>query len=331
MPMLIPTFLATSVCAAAVTWAVMPAVSRLAQRIGAIDKPVWRSSHETPTPRLGGLGIVAGAMAGVAALLLASYIGGIRAEMPATLERTLDIPPTAWLGLLIGGWMIFIMGLIDDISAMEAKHKLAVQIVGALIVAGSGCSVLGFELGGFSMGLGWLAIPAACIWFLTTTNAVNLMDGVDGLVGGLSAVTFSVCAIVSAASGNWILANVCAIWAAACAGYLPHNWNPARIFMGDCGSQLVGALQGVMVLLTFQNAQGELNLPCALLMMLIPIGDMSRVILSRLSQGKHIFSADRGHLHHMLLDLKLRPRQICGILWAGHALTAILAAALFLS
>lgn len=331
MTMLYSSFLATALCAATVTWAVMPAVGRLAQRIGAIDEPVWRSSHKTPTPRLGGLGIVFGGLAGVSALLLSSYFGGPNTEVAASLELTRKVDPSAWFGLLIGGWMIFIMGLLDDITSMSAKNKLAVQIVGTFIIAISGCSVLGLDFAGYSMELGWLAIPATCFWLLSTTNAVNLMDGVDGLVGGLSAVTFAACAVVSASCGNWALASVSAVWAASCAGYLPHNWNPARIFMGDCGSQLVGALQGVMVLLTFQDSQGNLNIPCALLLMLIPIGDMARVIASRLSQGKKIFSADRGHLHHILLDLKLRPRQICGILWAGHALTAALAALLFLS
>lgn len=329
--MLYSSSLIIAASAAIVTWAVMPAVGRLAQRIGAIDKPVWRSSHKTPTPRLGGLGIVCGGLAGVAGLLLSSYIGADSSDAVTFQQDFRVVAPSAWFGVLVGGWMIFIMGLLDDISTMSAKNKLAVQIVGTLIMAIAGCSALGLDIAGFSVGLGWLSIPVTCFWLLSTTNAVNLMDGVDGLVGGLSSITFLACAFVSALSGNWVLASVAAIWAAACAGYLPHNWNPARIFMGDCGSQLLGALQGVLVLLTFQDAQGHLSIPCALLMLLIPLGDMTRVILSRLSQGKKIFSADRGHLHHLLLDLKLRPRQICGILWTGHALTAFLAALLFLS
>lgn len=328
--MLYSSFLVTAACAALVTWTVMPGVGRLAKRIGAIDEPVWRSSHKEPTPRLGGLGIVFGGLAGVAGLLLSSYIGAGGSNLPTSIQDFKGVAPGAWLGVLVGGWMIFIMGLLDDISAMPAKNKLAVQMIATLIMAVSGCSMIGLEIAGFSAGLSWLSIPVACFWLLSTTNAVNLMDGVDGLVGGLSAITFAACAFVSAACGNWILASVAAIWAAVCAGYLPHNWNPARIFMGDCGSQLLGALQGVLVLFTFQNAQGNLSLPCALLMLLIPIGDMTRVILSRLSQGKKIFAADRGHLHHLLLDMKLRPRQICGVLWAGHALTAALAAFLFL-
>lgn len=324
-------FLAMALCAGFVTWGVMPAVGRLARKIGAIDEPVWRSSHKTPTPRLGGLGIVCGGLAGVAGLLLSSYIGAPSPEADVLHASYKHVAPSAWLGVLIGGWMIFIMGLLDDISTMAAKSKLAVQIVGTLIMAVAGCSVMGMGAAGFTFGLGWLAIPITCFWLLTTTNAVNLMDGVDGLVGGLSGITFAACAAVSAASGNWVLASVSAIWAASCAGYLPHNWNPARIFMGDCGSQLLGALQGVIILMTFQNAQGVLNLPCAILMLLIPIGDMTRVIVTRLAQGKGIFSADRGHLHHVLLDLKLAPRQICGVLWAGHAITAVVAALLFLS
>lgn len=324
-------FVAMALCAALVTWAVMPTVGRLAQKIGAIDKPVWRSSHETPTPRLGGLGIVCGGLVGVAALLLYRYIGADGSELDGLHQDYRVIAPSAWLGILIGGWMIFIMGLLDDVSTMAAKNKLAVQIVGTALMALTGCAALGVSVGGFSIALGWMAAPVACFWLLSSINAVNLMDGVDGLVGGLSAISFSACALVSASCGNWILASLSIIWAAACAGYLPHNWNPARIFMGDCGSQLLGALQGAIILLTFQDAEGRLSLPCAILMLLIPLGDMTRVILSRLSQGKKIFAADRGHLHHILLDSKRKPRQICAILWTGHAVTALLASILFLS
>lgn len=308
------------------TWAVMPWVARLAEVVGAMDRPVWRSVHRKVTPRWGGLGIVAGALLG--SIAVACWI--VLYRWPLLEPSSMQISHHLAMGVFCGAAVIFVMGLIDDVKTLEAKDKLLVQILGAAFIVAGGVGCASFDLLGLAhLPLGLWGLLFTTVWILAAINSVNLMDGVDGLVGGLSGLTFIGCSVVAAINGHVGLAFFAAVWAAACAGYLPHNWNPARIFMGDSGSQLLGCLQGVLVWLVFRDANGELALIPALMFMALPMGDTVAVMLRRIAAGEKIFNADKRHLHHQLLARGLNAKSICVVLWSVHL--AFIATAIWIS
>lgn len=264
---------------------------KLAFHVGAIDIPNERKIHKKPMPRLGGLAIFCAFLFG--------YImyGEINTQM---------------ISIIISGLIIFILGLIDDIKPLDPKSKIVVQLIAASCIVFYG--KLSFDEITF-LGL-YFKFPLilnqliALFFIIGAINAFNFIDGMDGLCAGLSSIYFSTIAIIAfilnKLSGLDII--LCLIMLGSTLGFLAHNFPPAKIFMGDCGSTFIGYMVAVIALLGFKGATLT-SLVIPILVLAIPIFDTLFAILRRLINHKKINMPDKEHLHHQLLKLKFSPRK----------------------
>jgi UDP-GlcNAc:undecaprenyl-phosphate GlcNAc-1-phosphate transferase len=302
-----------------------PWAMRLAERAGALDQPGGRHVHTKPTPRWGGLAM----FAGFAITVLVAV--GVAVAMAA-----LDGRPGIWeneesrrklLGLLLGGAIITALGAIDDRFGVPAKIKLLGQVGAACLLPAFGFSfavVFGYDLTG-PVG-GPVGMVLTVLWVVAITNAINLIDGLDGLaagISGLAGLTFVVIAL--AVKGAPLQGMLAAAVAGACIGFLRHNFNPARVFMGDAGSHFLGFTIGALSV--WQNWKVATGVAYAvpILILAVPILDTGFAIIRRLRRRQPIFSADKGHLHHRLLNLGLNQRQVVLIIYVLTALGCALA------
>jgi UDP-GlcNAc:undecaprenyl-phosphate GlcNAc-1-phosphate transferase len=285
------------IAACATTWALCPAVAALAMRWGAAVDPGGRSIHATRTPRLGGLALY---LPIVCSLLLA---GGEHAA-----------------GLIAGGTIVLVAGGWDDLRGLSPRSKIAAQLLAALILVADGYRITNLRLDPLgALPIGGFEGAAIVVWIILVTNAFNLIDGVDGLAATLALVA----ALAHAALGS--PPALALAMAGACLGFLRHNLPPARMFLGDTGSMLLGFYLAALPL----AAPGPLNLPLAAGLVAIPLGDVAACVARRWLRAKPLFAADRGHIHHRLLRLwGGSPRRVLlglGTLGAAQALAILLA------
>lgn len=329
----------TFVIAAAVTYLLVPLVRRFAIAFGATPPVRDRDVHREPIPRLGGLAIYGGF---AAALLISAQLPHLQNVFVA------DI----WLGLLLAGGLITVIGVIDDRWGMDALSKLAGQTAAAGILVWHGVQLLWLPLPGTQLSLGpWLGAMVSILLIVVTINAVNFADGLDGLAAGIvgiSALAFFVYYYVVAVEQGFVRqsypAMIAIILAGTCAGFLCHNFHPARVFMGDTGAMLLGLLlTSITITVTGQfdanTAREEFNsglvvfLPIALplLVIALPLADLVLAVLRRTLAGKSPFAPDRGHLHHRLLDMgHSHVRAVLLMyLWAGIVAFAAVALSVF--
>ena len=302
----------------------------VAPKLGAIDQPASRKLHLRPVPRLGGLA-VASAM-GVA-FLVASFTD----LLPH--DHALGVP-SLWGGIALGGALIFLCGLWDDLSPLSAKTKLLVQLVAAGIVIQSGVHLDRIALAGeYAFDLGILSIPVTVLWIVGITNAFNLIDGLDGLAAGLGAIAAATCAVIFLYTGAVEDATVLCVLLGALVGFLPFNFYPARIFLGDSGSLVLGYLLAVMVITSSQRYATATAVAIPFLTFGIPILDTLLSMVRRMFSGQgrlakdrafwhqglltlqQIFIADRDHIHHRLLARGLSHR---GAVLTLYVLAAVL-------
>lgn len=272
-----------------ITLLLTPVSKKLAFKVGAIAVPNARSMHKEPMPLAGGTAIVLGFA--ITVLVLAPtmknfFIGN-------------------YIGLIIGCCLITVVGLLDDIYDLNARIKLFFQLLAALIVVFTGTTI---ELvtwpwapGGVIM-LGSMSKIITVIWIIGLTNAVNLIDGLDGLATGVSSIASLCLMFVSILYKEPMVVLLTATLAGACMGFLPYNFNPAKIFMGDTGSTFLGFTLAVISVKGFIKSYTALTLVIAILVLGLPIFDTSFAILRRLIKRQPVMKADRGHLHHRLVD-----------------------------
>ncbi len=277
-----------------------PLVKTIACRIGAIDVPDGeRRVHKSPIPRLGGLAI---------------FLGFICAVL------TLADIDTQMRGILIGSLLIVAIGIIDDVKQLKASIKLLVQIAAAIIVVChnvtiTAISVPSFIIEGGILPLKWLSIPITVLWIVGVTNAVNLIDGLDGLAVGVSSIaTFSLF-FIAILAGEPTVALLSAALAGGCLGFLPYNFNPAKIFMGDTGSTFLGFILSVICIEGLFKGYAIISFIIPFLILGLPIFDTSVAILRRIHDKRPIMGADRGHLHHKLIDMGFSQKQTVAILY----------------
>ena len=292
--------------AALLSFVLTPPVKTLAGRIGAVDVPKdARRMHHVPIPRLGGLAIF------LAFLLTTLLFCEITAELR---------------GMLLGAVVIVILGIVDDIVALPAKPKFLVQVVAALfpVMSGVRVSVLtnfNFFSDNPYMSLGVLSIPLTIVWIVGMTNAVNFIDGLDGLAVGVSSIgTFSILAIAVLVSERDV-ALIAAILCGACMGFFPYNLNPAKIFMGDTGATFLGFTLAVLSIQGLFKMYAVISFFVPFLIFGLPIFDTAFAMLRRILAGKSPMEADRGHLHHRLIDMGFSQKQAVAI---TYMLTAML-------
>jgi UDP-GlcNAc:undecaprenyl-phosphate GlcNAc-1-phosphate transferase len=302
--------------ALAVAYIATPFVIKLANRVGAIDVPKDnRRVHKVPIPRLGGIAIFIGFMVAV----LVTF--------------KMD---TRLMSVLAGAAIIVTMGYFDDIKPLSAKVKLLVQIIAAVVVMYGGVLVvrvtnpmfLIFGNPNQYIELGMWSYPLTLVWIVGVTNAINLIDGLDGLAAGVSTISALSLAAVAFFLGQDYIAMLAAILAGATIGFLPYNFNPAKIFMGDTGSLFLGYMLAVLSIMGVLKSTAALSIMVPILAIGLPIFDTFMAIVRRALSGKSLMEADKGHLHHKLLDIGLSQKQAVLTLYSISAILGFSAVAM---
>ena len=275
----------------------------LALRFGVVDKPDARRVHKGVVPRMGGLGIYCGFMAGALVYTLSHP------------NLTLAGEP---LGLLLAATIVFITGLVDDVRSIRPTTKLAGQLLAALVFVGFGGYIkfLSNPFGGDIIYVDYWGIPVTLLWLVGISNAVNLIDGLDGLAGGVSIISACTLAVASLSHGYNLAAALVFVLAAATLGFLRYNFSPASIFMGDSGSLTLGFVLGAISIMGFAKGATIVALIIPILILAIPIMDTFFAIIRRLIEHKPIMQPDKGHLHHRLLAKGLSHKQTVLIIYA---------------
>ena len=290
-----------------------PVVRSLAFRIGAVDVPRdSRRMHNHPIPRMGGLAIFFG------------FILSVLLFVPLTQQlRT----------MLLGAVVIVILGILDDIYALPAMPKFMIQIAAALVAVLGGNRIFGLSnINIFSSDpyweLGWLSIPISVLWIVGITNAVNLIDGLDGLACGVSTISSMTLLVIALIMAEPDVAMITAALAGACLGFLPYNMNPARIFMGDTGSTFLGYILAVVSIQGLFKFYTFISFAAPFLMLGLPIFDTCFAILRRLAKGQSPMAPDRGHIHHRLIDMGFSQKQAVAVLYVISAILGLSAVVL---
>lgn len=283
---------------------IIPTIGKIASHIGALDIPNERKVHKKPIPRLGGLGIYFGFLLGY------MLFGKESIQMNS---------------ILIGSFIIMITGLIDDIKPIPAKYKFFGQLIGAAIIPIYGGILLNeITAFGIYIDFGILSIPVTILFIVSIINCMNLIDGLDGLAGGLSSIYFLTVGIIAIMLNNSDGLDVILtfIMLGSTLGFLLHNFNPAKIFMGDSGSMFLGYIISVIALLGFKNITLT-SFIIPLLLLAIPILDTLFAILRRIINHKPISMPDKNHLHHQLLKLNFSQKTTVLIIYFVDILFAI--------
>lgn len=298
----------TLVLSALISYASTPFVRKLAFKIKAVDVPKDnRRMHKDPIPRMGGLAIFFGFLCSSLMFL------------------PLD---SAFLGMLLGAIIIVVLGIFDDIYALPAKPKFCIQIVAALIAVLSGnvISVLSnpniFSVEPY-WNLGVLAIPFTVLWIVAITNAVNLIDGLDGLACGVSTISSMTMLVIALTVSEGHVAILMGALAGACLGFLPYNLNPAKIFMGDTGSTFLGFILAVASIQGLFKLFAIVSFAVPFLILGLPIFDTCFAILRRIASGRSPMSPDREHIHHRLIDMGFSQKQAVATLYIISAILGL--------
>jgi len=300
-----------------VTVLLTPVVRRLSVQWGLVDEPDARKVHTKPVSRLGGVAIFAGFMAAVAA----QWIGEVFFDLPGLFVDT----RTELIGVLIGMVLIFLLGLLDDIYTLGPGIKFMGQLVAAsvVVIAGLRIDFIGSPLSGNLVALGLLGIPITLIYIAGFTNVINLIDGLDGLAAGVTAIAASTFLVLALQASHWGAAALSAALIGACIGFLRYNFNPASIFMGDSGALFLGFALATISLMGVMKTVAAIALAVPLLIIGVPVFDTGSAIIRRLKHKRPIQEADKGHIHHRLLGRGFDQRQTVLIIYAWSGALAV--------
>lgn len=304
---------AALVVALVVALVATPVVKNLAIRVKAVDVPKdGRRMHDHPIPRMGGLAIFLGFLLSVLLFL------DLNAQMR---------------GMLLGAVIIVVLGIFDDIYSLRAMFKFVVQIIAALVAVLSGNVIETLSNPNvFSAdpywNLGILAVPATVIWIVAITNAVNLIDGLDGLACGVSTISSMTLLVIALVVSEGNVAILMAALAGGCIGFLPYNMNPAKIFMGDTGSTFLGYILAVVSIQGLFKFYTIISFAVPFLMLGLPIFDTCFAIFRRVSHGQSPMAPDRGHIHHRLIDMGFSQKQAVAVLYIISAILGLSAVVL---
>ncbi len=330
--MTISPFVVAGLIGLVVAYLVTPAVQWAATQFGVLARPGGRHIHRAPVPRLGGLAVY---LAFVAAVL-----GGLPVERPIHVtpgpqQLVVTIPYTPAIdrpviALLLGATAVTVLGVVDDARGISPLAKLVGQILSAAVLLpfGVGMDVLTNPLGGMFF-VGPLGALVTVAWLVALCNVMNLIDGVDGLAAGIAAIAGGTLFVASYQRGDVGTAILAMALIGGTVGFLPYNFNPARIFLGDTGSMLLGYILGALSVLGTYKSYTALSLLVPLAVLGVPVADTAFAIARRWRGRRPIFQADTEHVHHRLLRRGLSQRETVVVL---YLVTGILGAgALFLS
>ncbi|ANY74048.1 MULTISPECIES: glycosyltransferase family 4 protein [Paenibacillus] len=293
-----------------------PLVKKFAVKIGAVDVPNARKVHTRIMPRLGGLGIYL------------AFVLGLIAVLPFLPDSLSPRDANFMKAFLIGGSMIVLIGALDDRFELSAKVKFLAQIAAACVV------VFGFNItvdfvnipfqDRYSALESWVSIPLTIFWIVGVTNAINLIDGLDGLAAGVSGIAIGTISVMAFLMGNTTVALLCLLLLGGIIGFLFFNFHPAKIFMGDTGSLFLGFSLAMLSLLGFKQI-AIVSFITPLIIIGVPLSDTFFAIVRRKIQKKPIFAPDKGHLHHCLRELGFSHRQTVLIIYVIAAFFGVLA------
>ena len=308
--------------AALLTYIATPAMRHLAFRTGAVTAVRARDVHKTPTPRLGGVAIFLGIASGI---VFSSAI--------PFLDPVFNVSRSAW-AVLAGAALVCALGVADDIWDLDWMAKLAGQVLAALVMAWGGVQLVTVPIAGVTIGSSYVSLVATVVVVVVAINAVNFVDGLDGLaagmvaIGGLAFFTYTYVLARSASPGDYssLATLILAVLVGACIGFLPHNVHPARIFMGDSGSMVLGlTIAAAAIIVTGQIDPEVVSereripafIPIVLPVMVvaIPLFDMAFAVMRRMLRGESPFTPDAHHLHHRLLRRGHSHRWAVGVLY----------------
>lgn len=283
----------------------VPIVKKIANHIGAIDYPNERKVHKKPIPRLGGLAIFLSFLIGYI------FFGQVTTQM---------------ISILIGSFIIIILGICDDVKPVPARYKFLVQIIAACIVVFYGQIYIDMiSFFGLEIEFGNWGYPLAVLLIVSIINAINLIDGLDGLAAGTSSIFFLTISVIAFYLDrlNGLDVILCLIMLGSTLGFLAYNFNPASIFMGDTGSMFLGFMISVTALLGYKGATVT-SLIIPILILFLPILDTILAIFRRLLKGENIGAPDKEHLHHQLLKLNKSTKKTVLIMYAFNMLCALI-------
>jgi UDP-GlcNAc:undecaprenyl-phosphate GlcNAc-1-phosphate transferase len=326
--------IASFLVAMGATWIVTPGVIWLARKLGAVDLPGGRRPHSGEVPRIGGLAVFIGFVAGA----------GFAAAATGSLFNVPEVG-IYWRGLAFAASGMLLVGVLDDLYGLSYRWKFAAQIVAAVYMWNCGFTidaVSNLALGG-TLHLQWLSLPITVLWIVGITNAVNLIDGLDGLAAGIALITTITLATIALAREQQSMgvAAISIVLAGSLIGFLRFNFNPARIFLGDSGSMFLGFVLAVISVRGSQKGATAVAVFVPLLVLGLPLLDTGLAVLRRLYRlGNHggrtqnrltymlrnlnyVFLPDRGHIHHRLLDLGLGQRGAVMVLYGAALLLAL--------
>ena len=299
-----------------------PVASKIAWRLDAVDYPSGRRINRAPTPRMGGIAV----FAGIAAMLLVRYLGSRYLGWnivftPSPHLRDVDYP---LLGVAFV--VVFTTGFIDDCTSLSPKKKLLGQIIAACIAVASGL-VIGDVVNPFSesgvLQVGWLTYPVTVVYLVAYVNIFNLIDGLDGLASGIAFIASVTLFVLSLLRGQLDAASLAIALAGSTLGFLRYNFHPASIFLGDCGSLLLGFTLATVSLLSVTRISSLTTIMVPLVVAGIPIIDTLSAIVRRSRAHVSVGQADRGHIHHRLLDEGFDQRQTVLVIYAWTAFLSV--------
>lgn len=293
--------------------AATPLARRIAVKLGAIDKPTGRRVNKVPVPRMGGIAI----FCGIAAAFAVQYVGTMFLGWPVVLVPSPKLRVNYWM-LVLAFCVIFTTGLLDDKFSLKPAQKLAGQVLAAVIAVAGGLVIgdISSPLGPEFISLGWLAYPVTVIYLVAYVNIINLIDGLDGLAAGISAIASFTMFILSVMAGRLDAAALSIAVTGSSLGFLRYNFHPASIFMGDSGSLTLGFALGCSSLLSVTRFAGLTTIIVPLVIAAVPILDTLSAIVRRTRAHVSIGQADRGHIHHRLMDEGFDQRQAVLVMYA---------------
>jgi UDP-GlcNAc:undecaprenyl-phosphate GlcNAc-1-phosphate transferase len=319
-------YLLLGLSSAALALFLTPLIGRGSTVLGLVDAPGGRKVHTQSVPRLGGVAVV------VSAALALAIVPAFLPE-PRNPETLVAIRP-----FIVGGVLIFLVGLVDDVRGLGAAPKLLVEVLAAAIMMAAGLLIERVTVLGHTWMLGWLAYPITAAWLVGVTNAFNLIDGVDGLAPGIAALAGAACGAILIVRGHTPEAMLLAAFVGAMLGFLVYNFEPASIFLGDSGSLVAGFLLAATAIAGWQKGATALASAVPLLIFALPLADAAstlvRRVLARPDSGRslsaiirQVVEPDREHIHHRLLGLGWSVRRTVLILYGVTAVLSILALA----
>ncbi len=308
-------YLISFIGAVLLSFAITRTVRNLANRKGWVTLPSSeRHIHREPVPRLGG----------VAIYISFSIVTLILIALSSYLQLDIGIAPRNLLDILLAGSLVFLLGLYDDVRPVSPYVKVLVQSIAATALYYQGSGIFQIGLFGSESHSAWFALPITILWVLLITNAFNLIDGLDGLAAGSALFSTVAVFVVGVINGNLMVALLTVTMAGAILGFLRFNFNPATIFLGDCGSLFIGFMLSAFALVGSQKTPTIVAVAIPVVSFGLPILETTISLIRRFISGQPLFAADREHIHHKLLERGLSQKQAVIVLYGVSAACGLL-------